>query len=118
MVQYREKVPKPEDQVLAMYPDCVILTPSRELCNQVLGSISTVFLEVPLVARVTAGQEVFKDYRFPQTDILITTPAWLHEHGNKNFLQSVRHIVLDEADLLLGIFTHTSVVNFRVLAWF
>ncbi len=88
-------------------PEALVITPTRELANQVAEELAWLFSSVRGVdvLCVTGGTEVWKD-RKPlsrKPRILVGTPGRLNDHLTTGALtaDSVRHVVLDEADQML-----------------
>ncbi|MEZ4228055.1 MAG: DEAD/DEAH box helicase [Polyangiaceae bacterium] len=88
-------------------PEALVITPTRELANQVAEELSWLFSKVRGVdvACVTGGTEVWKDKKplAKKPRILVGTPGRLNDHLTSGVLSadSVRHVVLDEADQML-----------------
>ncbi|MCB9590305.1 MAG: DEAD/DEAH box helicase [Polyangiaceae bacterium] len=88
-------------------PEALVITPTRELANQVAEELSWLFSGVRGVdvACVTGGTEVWKDKKplARKPRILVGTPGRLNDHLTTGVLNadSVRHVVLDEADQML-----------------
>ncbi len=84
----------------------LILAPTRELVNQIADNLRTLTKKTKLrVATVVGGQSINKQIMFLSrgTDILVATPGRLidlMDRGAVN-LNTVRHLVLDEADQML-----------------
>lgn len=88
-------------------PEALVITPTRELATQVAEELAWLFGDVRGVdvVSVTGGTEVWKD-RKPlarKPRIVVGTPGRLNDHINTGTLvtDSIRHVVLDEADQML-----------------
>lgn len=88
-------------------PEALVITPTRELATQVAEELAWLFGDVRGVdvVSVTGGTEVWKD-RKPlarKPRIVVGTPGRLNDHINTGMLltDSIRHVVLDEADQML-----------------
>jgi len=88
-------------------PEVLVITPTRELATQVAEELAWLFGDVRGVdvVSVTGGTEVWKD-RKPlarKPRIVVGTPGRLNDHINTGMLvpDSIRHVVLDEADQML-----------------
>ncbi|MBX3182000.1 MAG: DEAD/DEAH box helicase [Polyangiaceae bacterium] len=88
-------------------PEALVITPTRELATQVAEELRWLFAGLPKVdvVSVTGGTEVWKDKKplaaLPR--VLVGTPGRLNDHLRSGVLsaESVRHVVLDEADQML-----------------
>ncbi len=88
---------KPNKKIQAL-----ILTPTRELADQVASSIRNFGRNKKLnVLAVYGGMKIEPQIRkIPETDILVGTPGRIIDHLNRNTLKfdSVNFLVLDEVD--------------------
>ena len=106
---------KPKATV-AQRPRALILTPTRELAEQIAGSISAYARFVPIsVTALYGGVKMGGQANKLQTgvDIVISTPGRLIEHmalGNV-ILTDVEFVVLDEADRMLDMGFVTDVLK-------
>lgn len=88
-------------------PCALVITPTRELANQVCGELAWLTADMPgvRVQAVTGGTPVFKDHKMLRTRprVLVGTPGRLLDHvKTRNLdLSGVRTLVLDEADQML-----------------
>lgn len=91
------------------FPKILILTTGRELGEQVLEVTNRVLRRTQLKAAFFYGLDVFPREAAMSPDILITTPRCFKENIKRNInkdrsyrqLAALRHIVFDEADMLL-----------------
>jgi len=88
-------------------PNTVILTPNRELCNQVMRVAESLKPYADFTPFCLLGGELISDYtgkmkRVPM-DILITSPGKLKNLLKKETIKAkhLQHIIIDESDTLL-----------------
>jgi superfamily II DNA/RNA helicase len=94
------------DDSLEVHPRALILTPTRELAEQLARTISAYAEFLPLkVSAVFGGSKLNSEARKLKSgvDILIATPGRLLEHLSEHnvTLNAVEYVVLDESDRML-----------------
>ena len=99
---------KPNNKVQAL-----ILTPTRELAEQVLASIKQFSKNKPLNFLAIYGGVDMQNQtrRIPQTDVIVGTPGRILDHmqrGSLN-LSNVKFLVLDEVDRMFDMGFHKDV---------
>lgn len=88
-------------------PGIMLVTPTRELANQVKDELTWLFRGLPSaeVAVVTGGTSIGLERRAlaRRPQVLVGTPGRLHDHVRSGALTcaGVRQVVLDEADRML-----------------
>ncbi len=88
-------------------PDAVVITPTRELANQVRDELSWLLRGLPdaTVTVVTGGTNILTERRqlARRPRVVVGTPGRLHDHLRSGALDcsSVKQVVLDEADQML-----------------
>ncbi|ELR17847.1 DEAD/DEAH box helicase domain containing protein [Acanthamoeba castellanii str. Neff] len=99
--------PPPRIEASNKYPSAIVLLPNKELCEQVLSVCKKV---VPPILTVKAINGTELPAKRP--DILLTTPNGLAKSLNDDMLHWVRHIIVDEADLMLSPVYHDQILDF------
>lgn len=86
------------------YPQCIILTPTRELANQIF-EVTQEFggLSITSINLIGGHNIDAQENRVNKSHIIIATPGRLLEHINKGniYLKNVEKIVIDEADQMM-----------------
>ncbi|RLQ89643.1 DEAD/DEAH box helicase [Notoacmeibacter ruber] len=95
---------KPESKTVR----ALVLAPTRELVNQIADSLRTFTKQTPIkVNTVVGGQSIGRQIAMLNrgTDILVATPGRLIDLMERNAvkLETVRFLVLDEADQMLDL---------------
>lgn len=90
----------------ARLPRCLVLVPTRELAIQVEQSFTLLGQEAQLTQAIIIGGEspVRQEQKLSSgIDIIIATPGRLIDHFERGnvILQSVQHVIIDEADRML-----------------
>jgi ATP-dependent RNA helicase DeaD len=85
----------------------LVVTPTRELATQVQGELRWLFARLPhvRVEAVTGGSDILRERQALRRGptILVATPGRLLDHVRRGSIrcESIRHLVLDEADRML-----------------
>jgi ATP-dependent RNA helicase DeaD len=87
-------------------PGALIITPTRELANQVRSELAWLFARTPLnVAAFTGGSDIRRDLKILHAgaDLVVGTPGRLVDLLSRKalHLEDVKAVVLDEADEML-----------------
>lgn len=89
-------------------PFAIFVAPTKELATQIFKLLSQLIASLPFIQSINladldqANEEIL--IRDVFVDMVVTTPGRLISalEKKKDLLKSVRHLVLDEADLLLS----------------
>ncbi|MFW5846547.1 MAG: DEAD/DEAH box helicase [Nanoarchaeota archaeon] len=80
----------------------LILTPTRELAEQILNSIKSFSQGFPVkVSTIYGGVDIEKQFRnIPKSNIIVGTPGRILDHLNRKTLNlsKIKYLVLDEVD--------------------
>lgn len=103
-VSAREKIDFKEP--LPGRPKVLVLAPSRELSSQIGAVAKTLAHHAKFRSLVVTGRsgKVFRRLKEGSVDIVIGTPSKIVElwRADRLFLGQVKHLVIDEADVVLG----------------
>lgn len=99
-------------------PRALVILPTRELCYQVGGVVSSLKHSVRIrMAMMTGGPGAHQHKRdmSKPVDLLVTTPGWLKRNVEDKslYLSDVQYVVVDEADMM---YTGASKASFFLFA--